>query len=168
MASIRRQGRRYEIRECRSTPRGPRQFTLASFQRVLSPEALDAAERAAQRPFDRAALMTRARALGIPVTRRRRFPEARALLAELRRGASVDPRLVELLRSTLAPLPSEPVPEHLAEAADWIGQPEAERGRALRGLLRAADRVLRSRRALRERPKERFPRFTSNAQVPAA
>ena len=168
MASIRRQGGRYEIRECRVTPRGPRQFTLARFARVLTPEVLDVAEQRAERPFDRQAVGARARALGLPVTRRRRHPEARALLAALQRGVRLDPRLVTLLRDALAPLPAEPLPEHLADAAEWIGRPEAERGRALRGLLRAAGRVLASRPALRQRDEARFPRFRSReADAPA-
>lgn len=163
MASIRKQGRRYEIRECRSTERGPRQYVLASFTGVLTPEILDAAEAVAQRPFDRDALVARARRLGVGVSPRRRFSEARALLAAVQRGAPVDPRLVTLLREALEPLPAEPVPEHLVEAAEWLGQPEADRGRALRGLLRTADRILQSRGAgLRERDERPFPRFRSS------
>ena len=163
MASIRRQGRRCEIRECLATDRGPRQYLLASFRGVLTPELLDRAEARARRPFDRAVVMARARAMGIPVTQRRCFPEARALLGTLQRGAGLDPRLVTLLRAALEPLPAAPVPEHLTEAAEWIGQPEAERGRALRGLLRTADRILRSRGPLPTPPRERFPRFSSEA-----
>lgn len=156
-----RPGRRCEIRECVATERGPRQYVLASFAGMLTPETLDRAEERARRPFDREALIARAQRMGIPVTRRRRFPEARALLASLQRGGGLDPRLVTLLREALAALPAEPVPEHLAEAAFWLGQSEAARGRALRGLLRATDRVLRSRGPLRSPPARRFPRFRS-------
>jgi len=59
MASIRKihgkqeQGDRYEIRECRVTERGPRQFTLVSFRGVLTPEVLDEAEERARRPGKR-------------------------------------------------------------------------------------------------------------------
>lgn len=162
MASIRRQGERYEIRECIATERGPRQFVLARFRGLLTPEVLDEAEAQARRPFSRAEVMARAARLGIPVTRRRRFPEARALLARLRRGARLDPGLTRLLKQALDPLPEEPLPAHLEDAADWIGQPESERGRALRGLLRTADRIVRSRGPLlRVRPREPFPRFSS-------
>jgi hypothetical protein len=170
MASIRRlpnrRGDRYEIRECLSTDRGPRQRTLVSFSGALTPELLDLAEEKAQRPFRREELEARARALGIPVSARRRFPEARALLARLQRGEAPDPTLVELLREALAPLRAEPVPPHLRDAASWIGQPERERGRALRGLLRTADRILRSRGPLRTRPRDVFPRFSSERRRP--
>jgi hypothetical protein len=161
MASIRRHGLRCEIRECLSTERGPRQRVLASFRGALTPEILDRAEAKARRPFDREALVRRARGAGIPVTRRRGFPEARALLAVLQRGGGLDPRLVTRLRESLAQLPAAPVPEHLAAAADWIGQPESERGRALRGLLRTADRIAISRGPLRERSRKSFPRIRS-------
>jgi hypothetical protein len=162
VASIRKQGRRYEIRECVRTERGPRQQTLASFRGVLSPEVLDRAEARASKPLRRDELVARARRLGIPVTHRRRFPEARALLSILQRGGKLDPTLVALLRSALEPLASEPVPDHLTDAAEWIGQSQGERGRALRGLLRTADRIVQSRRPLRTRPQRVFPRFRSD------
>jgi hypothetical protein len=68
---------------------------------------------------------------------------------------------VTLLRDALAPLASEPLPEHLADVAEWVGRSEAARGKALRGLLRTASRVLRSRGPLREPPRAVFPRFSS-------
>ena len=166
MASIREAGRRrYEIRECLSTERGPRQRILATFRGVLSPEILDAAERRARRPFDREAIMARASTLQIPATRQRRCREARTLLAMLNGGGSLDPALVTLLRAALGPLRSEPIPEHLEDAAKWVGQPEAARSEALRGLLRVADQVVRSRGPVRTRPRQLFPRFSS---TPAA
>jgi hypothetical protein len=161
MASIRRQGDSFEIRECLSTNRGPRQRPLARFRRVLTPEVLDRAEAGARRPFDRRALVERARRKGIPVARERRHPEARKLLAHLRAGRPLEPTLVALLRGALELLPSEPVPPHLSDVAEWVGQGEAARGKALRGLLRTASRVLRSRGPLREPPDEAFPRFSS-------
>jgi hypothetical protein len=163
MASIRSQGQAYEIRECRSTARGPRQYTLARFQRVLTPEVLERAGARAQRPFDRAKLVESARRRGIPVSPHRTDAAARRLLAELRGGGSLEPGLVALLREALGMLPAEPLPEHLEDAAGWIGRSEAERGKALRGLLRTASRIARSvgpRRAAEERP---FPRFSSRA-----
>jgi len=161
MASIRRQRDRYEIRECLNTEKGPRQFTLASFGGVLSPEVLDRAEDKARLPLNRAQLIARANELGIAVTLRRRFPEARALLATLQRGGRIAPGLVGLLKHALEPLASEPVPSHLEDAVDWIGQPEHRRGKALRGLLRSADRVIQSRAPLRSRTREVFPRIHS-------
>ena len=161
MASIRRQGESFEIRECLSTDRGPRQRPLVRFRGVLTPDVLDAAAAAARRPFDRRALLARARRQGIPVTEERRHPEARRLLALLRAGQPLDPTLVGQLRSALELLAAEPVPVHLQDAAGWVGQSEAARGKALRGLLRTASRVLRSRGPLREPTPEPFPRFSS-------
>ncbi|HEY8157058.1 MAG TPA: hypothetical protein VII72_23230 [Myxococcota bacterium] len=167
MASIRRQGDSFEIRECLSTDRGPRQRALARFRRVLTPEVLDQAEAAARRPFDRRALQARARQQGIPVAPERRNSEARKLLADLRASRPIDPTLVTLLRDALALLASEPLPSHLSDVAEWIGRSEADRGKALRGLLRTASRVLRSRRPLREPPPQAFPRFSSGGNVAA-
>jgi hypothetical protein len=163
MASIRRQGNTFEIRECLSTNRGPRQRLLARFRRVLTPEVLDQAEAAARRPFDRRALLDRARRQGISVAPERRNLEARKLLADLRAARPLDPTLVTLLRDALAPMASEPLPPHLDDVAEWIGRSEAVRGKALRGLLRTASRVLRSRGALRESPPQAFPHFSSGA-----
>ncbi len=161
MASIRKQGDRYEIRECLVTLRGPRQLSLASFRGVLTPEVLDAAESKARKPLKRADLVTRALRMGIPVSERRRHPEARCLLAALQRGADLEPTLVKLLATALERLDSRAVPAHLLDAAEWIGQPERERGAALRGLLRTADRILQSRPPLRSPGQEAFPRFSS-------
>jgi len=163
MATIRTQGDVYEIRECVSTEKGPRQRALARFRGVLTAEVLDHAAAAATRPFDRAALIARARERGVPVSLERRHPEARALLARLQSGEPLDPTLVALLREALEPLEDTPVPEHLHEAAEWLGRSETARGKALRGLLRAASRVVRSRGPLREAEQERFPRFSSEA-----
>jgi len=164
MASIRRQRNRFEIRECIATLKGPRQATLASFSGPLTPEVLDEAQERARRPFRRDQLIASALRMGIPVVERRHFPEARALLGKLQRGARLDPRLVTLLRSALDGLPAEPIPTHLRDAADWIGQSERERGHALRGLVRTADRIVGSRPHLRQRPRETFPRFSSDTR----
>ena len=161
MASIRAQGERFEIRECLGTEHGPRQRALARFDRILTPEVLDAAAAQARRPFDRRALLARARAQGIPIAEARHPGAARELLRALREGERLSPALVGLLRAALAELPSAPLPPHLEDAAEWLGADEASRGRALRGLLRAGSRVARSRELRRERPRRPFPRFRS-------
>jgi hypothetical protein len=163
MASLRAQGRAYEIRECRATARGPRQYVLARFRGVLTPEVLERAEARAQRPFDRAKLVASARHRGIPVSPHRTDAAARRLLAELRAGGNVEPGLVALLQDALGMLEAEPLPEHLDDAADWIGRSQAERGKALRGLLRTASRIARSVGPRREPEPPRFPRFRSRA-----
>jgi hypothetical protein len=86
---------------------------------------------------------------------------ARSLIASLRRGASLDPRLAALLREQLAGRPTHAVPEELADTAEWIGASEAERGRALRDVMRLYDAIARSRAPVREPDAPRFPRFAS-------
>jgi hypothetical protein len=168
LASIRRQADTYEIRECRSTERGPRQYTLARFKKVLTPEVLDEAAARAQRPFDPQALVAGARARGIAVTPHRSYATARRLLGELRGGRPLEPSLVALLRRALAGMNERPLPPHLTDAAEWLARSEASRGKALRGLLRAASRVARSRGPRRDLPAEPFPRFSSGqAAFPA-
>ena len=164
MASIRRQGNRFEIRECHSTASGPRQRVLARFDRVLTPEVLDEAAARAQRPFERDAVVRRARQQGIPCAAFYRSSEARRLLAALREGRPLQPSLVGLLREALARRDSRPLPSHLDDAAEWLGATEAERGKTLRGLLRAAGRALQSRGPLRTAPRPRFPRLNSAPQ----
>lgn len=168
MPSIRARNDRYEIRECRTTERGPRQFTLARFRGVLTPDVLDAAAAAARRPFDRETIVERARRAGIPISSERRNDPARQLLAALRSGQTIDPTLAELLRAELALHPGRALPAHLEDAANWIGRSEAERGKALRGLTRAASRVARGRGDVRAMPHEPFPRFCSAPDADAA
>lgn len=158
---VRRRADRVEIRESRATPRGPRSRVLASFSGPLTPEVLDRAAARATRPFDRRALLRRARAAGIPVQERSREPEARALLARLRRGDPLDPALAAALRRALERQPEAPVPEALAEVSEWVGAGARERGAALRELLDLYGRIARSRAPRRERERRRFPRFSS-------
>lgn len=161
MASIRKQGDRFEIRECRSTDDGPRQRILVRFDRILTPEILDDAEALASRPFHRDALIARARARGIPTTEERRCGEARLFVGALRKRPRLRPGLVQLLRDELSRFESRPLPDHLEDAAEWLGASEAARGKALRGLLRTASRVARSRDPQNEPPRPLFPRISS-------
>jgi hypothetical protein len=162
---VRRSSTRFEIRESRSTPRGPRSRVLASFLETLTRDVLDRAAARATRPFDAAVLVRRARALGIPVLERSREPEARALLSRLRRGDPLDPVLATSLRRALARLPEVSIPESLAEVSEWVGASTAERGAALRELLDLYGRIARSRPPRRRRARERFPRFSSRREA---
>jgi hypothetical protein len=155
---------RIEIREAHTTPRGPRSRTLASFRGALTDEQLDRAEQAAARPFDRAALVRRAVELGIRAERTRADAAARQLIARLRSGAPLDPRLASVLREQLAQLGAEPLPEELADVAEWIGASELERGRALRDVLRLYDTIARSREPARSEEPARFPRIPTRAR----
>jgi hypothetical protein len=158
---FRRADGRLEIREAIATPRGPRARTLATCRGALGPEIFEQAEARATRPFDRLALLARARALRVPAPARRGDAGARELLARLRAGARIDPALGVILRDALAPSAAEPLPAELAEVAEWVGVGDARRGEALRGLLRVSDRALRGREPLRKRSRRVFPRFRS-------
>jgi hypothetical protein len=152
---------RVEIRESIATRAGPRARTLAVFRGALVPDVMERAAGLARRPFDPEALRARARALGVPSSDRRADTAARALLRDLRQGVSLDPALATLLREALAAQHARPVPELLAEAAEWLGVGAERRGAALRGLLRTSDRLVRARPVRRERDTARFPRFSS-------
>lgn len=158
---VRRPGDRFEIRESRATPRGPRSRQLARFQGALTPEVIDRALRSASRPIDVDALIARARAAGIPVEHRRPEREARALLARLRRPDPIDPVVAGLLQRALAEQPVAALPDRLAEVADWVGASPAERGAALRDLLDAYGRIAAARPRRRTRPRRPFPHFSS-------
>ena len=162
---VRRSPTRFEIRESRSTPRGPRSRVLSSFLETLTRDVLDRAAARAARPFDAATLVRRARTLGIPVLERSREPEARALLSRLRRHDPLDPVLAASLRRALARLPEAPVPESLAEVSEWVGASSAERGAALRQLLDLYGRIVGSRPPRRRRERARFPRFSSGREA---
>ncbi len=156
----RRRGGRIEIREAVTTSGGPRSHTLASFRGALRPDVLDRAERRATRPFDRAYLLVRVAALGVPVAERRADGTARELLESLRRGAALDPALASLLRNALEQVAGVRATSNLADIGEWIGADDARRGSAMRDLLRLSDRIARSRE-VRARPRRAFPRFRS-------
>jgi len=164
---VKRSRDRIEIRESRSTPRGPRSRRLATFSGALTPAVLARAADRAARPFDARALVRRAAALGIPVEARAPETEARALLGRLARADTIDPVMAGLLVRALDGLGTAPVPEHLAEVSEWLGAPPAARGAALRDLLDAFGRIAASHPPRRSRPREIFPRFSS-AETAAA
>ena len=152
---------RFEIRESLATPAGPRSRTLASFRPPLAPDVLERAASRATLPFDAADLLARAQALDIATTGRREDRAARALLARLRSGSSIDPALAAQLREALTVAPAVDTPPVLADVGEWIGVPPERRGATLRDLVRLADRIIRSRGPRAERARDRFPRFSS-------
>lgn len=164
---VRRAGDRTEIRESRSTSRGPRSRQLTSFRGALTPATLARAATRATRPFDANALVRRARVMGIPVTAGDGEREARALLARLRRGDPIDPVMAGLLVEALDGVAAEPVPEALADVSEWIGATPAARGAALRDLLDTFGTIAASRPERRSLPRKPYPRFSS-AETAAA
>jgi hypothetical protein len=155
---VRRNGR-VDIREAVSTQRGPRSRTLVSFQPPLTDEHLQRAQSAATRPFDREAIVARARNLGVAVAQPSADPAAHRLIARLRGGAPLDPLLAGALREQLSRIANAPLPGDLAEVIEWVGASDHERGRALRDVLRLYDTIMRSRAPVAEPPARRFPRF---------
>lgn len=164
---VKRSSGRIEIRESRSTPRGPRSRQIARFIGALTPAVLATAAARASRPFDPATVVRRARVMGIPIETHATEREARALLARLRRGDAIDPVIAGLLVRALEGVATAPVPEPLAEVSEWIGATPAARGAALRDLLDTFGRIAASRPERRTRPREIFPHFSS-AETAAA
>jgi hypothetical protein len=136
--------RRFEIRESRQTPAGPRARTLATF-RVLTDDVLARAAARAERPFDATAVAERAEALGAPRATGTGARAARDLLVSLRAGHRPGPALTALLRAELRG-PSVAAPDSVEPVLEWAGASDDERGRALRDLLRLADRIPTRRR----------------------
>lgn len=165
---VKRAGDRVEIRESRSTPKGPRSRRLASFVGALTPDVLAEASARALGRFDRAALERRARVMGIPVALRAPETEARALLRRLRRDDPIDPVIAGLVVRALDDVATAPVPESLEEVSEWIGASPAQRGAALRDLLDTFGRIAASRPRRRARPRESFPRFSSGERAAAS
>ena len=58
-----------------------------------------------------------------------------------------------------------PLPEHLEDAAEWVGRSADQRGQALRGLLRTSDRIARSRGPRRRRAERSYPQIDSRSDA---
>jgi len=133
---------------------------LASFRGALNDHALDQAARNAVRPLDREDLIAKAQTKGVGWTSSTSVA-ARQLVTRLRRGRTLDPVLVGLLRASLSDMAETELADDLNEAADWVGTSDEERGATLRGLLRLSDAIVRSRDALPPRRGEPYPRIDS-------
>jgi hypothetical protein len=155
---------RYEIRESRSTPDGPRSRTLASFKE-LTEETLEKAQAKAAKPLDAGELRTAALRAGAPVAAAPTDRAGRDLLAMLARGEKLDPMLKRLLRDALdnedrSDRPRDQastVSDSARSVSEWIGVDARERGDTLKDLLLLADAL-----PLRRRPATiGFPRLQS-------
>jgi hypothetical protein len=134
---------RFEVRESKSTPEGPRSRTLVSF-RELTDELIEKAQVKAEKPIDAEKLRRAARRAGAPVAGPPVDRAARELISELGKGRKLDPPLRYLLASLLSregandsQLPSD---SGLSVAA-WVGATPEQRGRALVDLLLLADAI---------------------------
>jgi hypothetical protein len=149
---------RYEIRESRSTPAGPRSRTLASFKE-LDAETIDKARARAGSPLDPAELHRAALRAGAPIAPSPVDRASRELLARLARGEEPSPMLKRLLLDVLESQRREPVSDAARAVSEWADATAGERGEALADLLQLADAV-----PLRRRPPEsNFPRLHSRA-----
>jgi hypothetical protein len=137
---VERPGGRFEIRESRATPRGPRARTLATFARLDDAVVAHVIERA-EVPVDVHDLVRAARRAGAPVTVGASPADtaARALLSEIRAGHQPSPALAAALSDAVGP--DSGVSDSVRAAAAWSGATPVERGEALRDLLLLADRL---------------------------
>jgi hypothetical protein len=133
---------------------------LASFRGALNDHALDQAARKAARPLDREDLIAKAQTMGVGWTSSTSFA-ARQLVNRLRRGRTLDPVLVALLKESLSDMMEMELADDLDDAADWVGASDQERGATLRGLLRLSNAIARSRDALSPSRAEPYPRIDS-------
>jgi hypothetical protein len=149
-------GGRYEIRETRRTPHGPRATTLVTF-RTLGEEEIEQARERATGPVDEARLRAGARRVGALVVPGHADRLARSLLAALAAGSLPSPGLCRALADALEARGVRPGGE-LAGLADWIDAPDQARAETLGDLLELADAIPR---ATRRAEALAFPRLSS-------
>jgi hypothetical protein len=129
----------WEIRESRTTPDGPRSYTLASF-RTLTPAIVERAQARSSKPLDPHDLHRAAVRVGAPVALDSSDRAASELLTELAAGRQPRPVLRRLLLDVLQDRRDRSSDSAQAAAA-WIGATLQRRGEALRDLLLLADRL---------------------------
>lgn len=154
---------RFEVRESRSTSKGPRSRTLASFSE-LTEEVIAKVRERTENPPTPAALRALAAKAGAPVPGPEVDEAARRLIRLLAEGKRPSPMLRKLLNAVESenrgdlPAEREAGVSHAARsAAEWIGAGPEERAKTLRDLLELTDAL-----PVRLRPDEiRFPRLNS-------
>jgi hypothetical protein len=165
MAYVVETKRGYEIRESRSTPKGPRSRTLATF-RELNDEVIEKARARAAKAPEPAELREAAIRIGAPLAEEPVDRAARETLRLVAGGAAIDPMLRRLLLDALGgterPASGAGSPAAVSDAAraasQWIGASLERRSAALVDLLGLADAL-----PFEIRPEEiDFPRLSSN------
>ncbi len=154
---VKGKGRLWEIRESRSTARGPRSRTLATFDE-LSPDVVERALQRANSRTDAEQIERAARRAGAPVALPKVDRAARDLLAELARGARPRGVIVRLVVELTGGAHAD-VSDAARAAAPWAATSLAERAAAIKDLLLLTDALPppKTRRV------ERFPRIDSGA-----
>lgn len=128
---------RWEIRESRVTPAGPRSRTLATFA-SLDHSHLVLAKSRAENEFDESAIIEAARRVGAPVESAPADSAAAALLRALGDGHSLAPGLRQLLQDALATGKQSPATE---EALGHVGKSAEQRGAELVDLMLLGDAI---------------------------
>lgn len=128
---------RWEIRESRATPDGPRARTLATFA-TLDREHILLASSRAEAVFDADAITEAARRAGAPVALAPADAAATALLRALGDGHSPATGLRRLLLDALSDKRSAPETE---EALGHVGKSAAERGAEIVDLMLLSDAI---------------------------
>jgi len=146
---------RWELRESRTTPSGPRSRTLASFG-TLTPEVLAHAESRSSRPLDPRAVRAAARRAGAPVVIGRADQAAATLVAEIAAGQTPRGPLRTLLLDALDP-EHHRAGDSARAAGRWAVATPERRGETLFDLLALVDRLPAAGSA----PGARFPRIDS-------
>lgn len=137
----------FEVRESRTTPKGPRSRTLASFS-VLTDEVIDKAQTRAAKPPSAEELKEAAVRAGAPISGDPVDESARETLRRIASGEQLDPMLHRLLLDALSDQnqagdrPAEAsaaVSDSARAASQWLGASLTQRGEALRDLLELSD-----------------------------
>jgi hypothetical protein len=145
----------WEIRESRTTPKGPRSRTLATF-RELTEDVIEQARARASKPLGEEELRTGAMRVGAPVAGPPADRAASDLLGELAAGRK--PR--RALRGLIAASFDEEDVSHsdaTGSVAEWVAATPKQRGEALLDLLLLTDRLPHPKRGR----DLRFPRLES-------
>lgn len=145
----------WELRESRTTPDGPRSYTLASF-RTLTPEVIAKAQTRSSKPLNHDDLHRAAARVGAPIAASPSDRVAGELLVELAAGRQPQPVLRRLLLDVLQGRDGRSSDSARA-VAGWIAATPRQRGDTLRDLLLLTDRLPRRRRPAQLK----FPRIHS-------
>jgi hypothetical protein len=128
----------FEVRESRTTPRGPRSRTIATF-RELDAATIEKVLARADQATSSEALVRAALRAGATIAPAPADKAASDLLRSIARGDRPSPKLRRLLLDALT--------GDSSPATEWLGTSLAERGDALREVLLLADAVPIRRRA---------------------
>ena len=152
---VARRSGKWEVRESRMTPSGPRSRTLATFS-TLTPEVVELARARSSKPLQESDLHRAAQRVGAPIAVPVAERLVRDLLAQLTAGQMPPPILRHLLADALARDAYVDPSDSSKAAVEWVSATPHHRAEVLRDLLLLADRL-----PVRDSPSGRFPRIAS-------